>query len=64
MSMIIIEIESTLWINVFEVMLSAYFALIYEEMKSMKEYSHRRVERKLIESTLNQKGGDKDDKKE
>ena len=31
---------------------------------SMKEYSHRRVERKLIESTLNQKGGERDDKKE
>ncbi|WP_303859652.1 IS607 family transposase [Alkalibaculum bacchi] len=31
---------------------------------SMREYSHRRVERKLIESTLNQKGGEKDGKKE
>ena len=40
MSMIIIEIESTLWINVFEVMLSAYFALIYEEMKCMQNKSH------------------------
>lgn len=30
---------------------------------SMKEYSHRRAERKLIESTLNQKGGEKDGKK-
>ena len=31
---------------------------------SMREYSHRRVERKLIESTLNQKDGEKDGKKE
>lgn len=39
-AMIIIKIESTLWINVFEIMLSAYFTVIYEEMRSMKEYSH------------------------
>lgn len=30
---------------------------------SIREYSPRRVERKLIESTLNQKGGEKDDQK-
>ena len=37
-STIIVKSDSTLWINVFEVMLSAYFTLIYEEMKSMKYF--------------------------
>ena len=36
----IIKIDSTLWINVFEVMITAYFTIIYEEMKSMKNFSH------------------------
>ncbi|MBF0986141.1 MAG: hypothetical protein HXK67_03025 [Clostridiales bacterium] len=36
----IIKIDSTLWINVFEVMITAYFTIIYEEMKSMKKISH------------------------
>ena len=39
-STIIIKIDSTLWINVFEVMITAYFTIIYEEMKSMKIFSH------------------------
>ena len=39
-SIFIVMIDSTLWINVFEVLLSAYLTLIYEEMKSMKFFSH------------------------
>ena len=39
-STIIIKIDSALWINVFEVMITAYFTIIYEEMKSMKIFSH------------------------
>lgn len=39
-SIIVTRIDSTLWINVFEVMIAAYFTIIYEEMKSMKIFSH------------------------
>ena len=39
-SSFIVMIDSTLWINVFEVMLSIFFTLIYKEMKSMKKISH------------------------
>lgn len=39
-SIFIVMIDSTLWINVFEVMLSVLFTLIYKEMKSMKKFSH------------------------
>ncbi len=39
-STIIIKIDSTLWINVFEVMITMYFTIIYEEIKSMKILSH------------------------
>ena len=39
-STIIIKINSTLWINVFEVMVTVYFTTIYKEMKSMKKISH------------------------
>ena len=39
-STIIIKINSTLWINVFEVMVTVYFTTIYKEMKSMKKNSH------------------------
>ena len=39
-SSFIVMIDSTLWINVFEVMLSIFFTLIYKEMKSMKKNSH------------------------
>ena len=39
-SLFITKIDSTLWVNVFEVMLSAYFTLIYEEMKCMQNKSH------------------------
>lgn len=39
-STILIKIDSALWINVFEVMITAYFTIIYEEMKSMKIFSH------------------------
>ena len=39
-SIFIVKIDSTLWINVFEVMLSALFTLIYKEMMSMKKNSH------------------------
>ena len=35
-----ISIDSTLWINIFEVMITMYFTIIYEEMKSMKKISH------------------------
>lgn len=36
----IIKINSTLWINVFEVMFTVGFKTIYKEMKSMKKISH------------------------
>lgn len=39
-STVIIKIDSTLWINVFEIMITAYFTIIYEEMKYMKIFSH------------------------
>ena len=39
-STILIKIDSAVWINVFEVMITAYFTIIYEEMKSMKIFSH------------------------
>lgn len=39
-STIIIKIDFILWVNVFEVMVTSYFTIIYEEMKSMKIFSH------------------------
>ena len=39
-STVITKIDSTLWINVFLVMIAVYFTIIYEEMKSMKIFSH------------------------
>ena len=39
-STVIIKIDSILWINVFEVMMTVYFTIIYEKMKSMKIFSH------------------------
>ena len=39
-STVITKIDSTLWINVFLVMIAVYFTIIYEEMKFMKIFLH------------------------
>lgn len=51
-SLFITKIDSTLWINVFEVILSVYFTLIYEEMKCMRKNSHGVGSCKCVETSV------------
>ena len=42
-----------IWINVFEVMFSAYLSLIYEEMMSIKDFSHGVSSGICVETNVN-----------
>lgn len=50
--MFVINIDSTLWSSVFEIVFSTYLMIIYEEMRFMKKNSHGVSSGKCVETNV------------